>query len=196
MAHYNQRVSHTSTPDDQYGRVKVDAGSTGFFKGREFRAYFEIIKTAAEIQYFRVTAPVEFILLAQRLTLDSGAARVTAWVNPTFSGSWTTVPVIGRNRMAGALALGYTPQLTIQQALGPTGSFTGGTNTDLLRVRSSTSQGNQSASNVGVSDDDIRGLPITTFGIKVEQITGVANTDPVNGIYEIVWEERPQGNVG
>ncbi|MEJ1593542.1 hypothetical protein SMA75_20320 [Escherichia coli] len=196
MSHHSRLTAHTREFGDKFARVKTDSGSTGFFLGREFRAWFEIIKAAADTRYFRVTAPVEFILLAQRLTLDSGAARVSAWVNPTFSGTWTPVPIVGRNRMQGALDQGYSAQLVVETALGPTGSFTGGTNTDLLRVRCGANQGNSSSQNVGESSDDYRGLPITTFGIKVEQITGVANTDAVNGVYEIIWEERPQGNIG
>ncbi|UCR91182.1 hypothetical protein [Ralstonia phage RpT1] len=172
------------------GRVPVDVGSTGFFLGREFRTYWEVNKTAAQVRYFRVTSLVDFILLFQRLTLNSGAARLSAWTGAAFAGAWTSVPVIGRNRMTDRETPLYTSQITFETALGPTGSFTGGTEVDLIRVHSGTNQGNQSSSNVN-GDSLTRGLPPGTYGIKIEPITGITNADQVTGVYELAWEERP-----
>lgn len=201
MGHFNLRTPLTRTFADLFSRVKVDQGSTSFFLGREFRAYKELIAAASWSTpfYFRFTSTVDFILLAQRLEIDSGACRLSVWQSPTFAGTWsTTIPAIGKNRMSGRPGYpnpadpAYVPQCTITTG----GTFSGGTEVDLLRTRTGANQGNQSSANVGVSSDDYRGLPVTEFGIKIEPITGLANTDALNGKYEIIWEERPQGNVG
>lgn len=190
MSHFNSRVHMTRAFQDKYARVKVDQGSTDWFLGREFRNYYEIIRAASWTTFWlRVTATDNFHLLSQRITLDSGACRASVWLGATESGSWTDIPSFGRNRMSD------TPLETSVLTLAVGGSFTGGTEADLLRVRTTSSIGNQTATNVG-SETDVRGLPAGVYAIKIEPITGVANTDALNGKLELLWANRPQGNVG
>jgi hypothetical protein len=190
---FSDKIAHTLTYKDANARVKVDEGSTGFFLGRETRAYFEFVdKAASAVRVFKVVSPVDFILLAQRVTLDSGAMRVSAWVGGTEGGTFNvSVPVILKNRMSGRPTPSYVPQMSI--TTGGTYNKTGGTELDLLRIRSATQ--NTNAVNVGAGGDDYRGLPAGTYYIVCEQLTGTpANNDAVNGKYEIVCEERPNGN--
>ncbi|QVE65560.1 hypothetical protein [Ralstonia phage vB_RsoP_BMB50] len=190
MSHFSQRIHHTRGPLDSYGRVKVDQGSTDFFLGREFRTYFELIKAASWTTFWlRVEATAGFNLQSQRVTLDVGACRMSVWLGATPAGSWTDVPSFGRNRLAD------TPIVTPTFKLQTGGTFTGGTEADLIRVRCGTNQGNQSSSNVS-GDTDTRFLPAGTYAIKIEPITGLANADALNGKVELLWAERPQGNVG
>lgn len=190
MSHYNSRIHHTRSFGDPYARAKVDVGSTDFFLGREFRTYFEIIQAASWTTFWlRAEATAAFNLQSQRLTLDVGAARFSAWINATPAGVWTDVPAFGRNRFPDTPIV--VPTFKLQHG----GTFTGGTEVDLLRVRCGTNQGNQSSSNVG-ADIDTRFLPAGTYAIKIEPITGLANTDGLNGKLELLWAERPQGNVG
>ncbi|BAG70404.1 hypothetical protein RSB1_gp46 [Ralstonia phage RSB1] len=190
MSHFSERVHHTRSFLDQYARVKVDQGSTDFFLGREFRTYFEIIKAASWTTFWlRAEATAPFNLQSQRVTLDVGAARISVWRNATPAGSWTDVPLFGRNLFPD------TPVVTPTFKLQSGGTFSGGTESDLLRIRCGTNQGNQSSSNVG-DDIDTRFLPAGTYAIKIEPITGLANTDGLNGKIELLWAERPQGNVG
>lgn len=190
MSFFSNRVHHTRSHLDKYARAKVDQGSTDFFLGREFRTYYELIQAASWTTFWlRVTATDDFNLLSQTVTLDSGAARVSVWLDATASGVWTDIPAFGRNRMSDTPI--ETPFLTMSVG----GSFTGGTEVDLLRVRTTSSIGNQTATNVS-GDTDVRGLPAGVYAIKIEPITGVVNTDALNGKIELLFANRPQGNVG
>lgn len=190
MSHFSDRVHHTRSFLDQYARVKVDPGSTDFFLGREFRTYFEIIKAASWTTFWlRAEATAAFNLQVQRVTLDVGACRMSVWRNATPAGVWTDVPSFGRNLLPDTPVV--VPTFKLQQG----GTFTGGTESDLIRVRTSATIGNQSSSNV-TGDTDTRFLPAGTYAIKIEPITGLANTDALNGKIELLWAERPQGNVG
>lgn len=187
----SNQVPVTHKAGSSEGRVQVDVGSTGFFLQREFRAYQELNAASTTTRYFRFTSAVNFILFLQRLSLVSGARRLSAWTGAVFSGAWVNVPVIGKNRMDD-FEEAYTSQVTIETALSgtDTGSFTGGTEVDLIMVNSPTNQGNQSSSNVE-GDLQVRGLPPGVYGVKLEAIPGVTNADLVRGVYEIAWEERP-----
>lgn len=172
----------------QVERLRVDDDEIGFWMGWQFRAYAEINKAAATVQAFRFTTPIDFILLTQSLDLDAGAGRMSAWTGGSMGGSWTTIPVIGKNRMLSRPQPYYQSQVTIET--GGTFNKTGATEVDLIRVRSATN--NTNATNVGRGADDARGLPPGTYVILLEQITGTpANNDAVLGKYEIIWEERP-----
>lgn len=191
MSHFSQRVHMTRSHLDKYARMKVDQGSTDWFLGREFRTYYEFIKTASWTTFWlKVGTVQDFHLLSQRVDIDSGAARFSVWLGATPSeGNWTAIPAYGRNRMSD------TPVVVPSLGLSYGGTFTGGNEVDLLRLRTTASVGNQSAVNVG-GDSDVRGLPAGIYAIKIEPITGVANTDALNGKIELLWAERPQGNVG
>ncbi|MEI2606481.1 hypothetical protein V8O11_22185 [Erwinia aphidicola] len=186
-------LTHKAGSDEQ--RVQVDVGSTGFNLGREFRAYVRINQAAGTTTYYRLISPINFHLVKQRLELVQGAAEVTAWLTATpVDFVPATVPVIGRNRMSDRegyptdASPPYVAQITLEKAT--SGTFTGGTEVDVLQSNTGTNQGNQSSSNVG-SESDVRGLPAGTYYLKVGPIAGIANTDQVIGIYEIVFEERP-----
>ncbi|BAJ51816.1 hypothetical protein CJ97_gp28 [Ralstonia phage RSB2] len=186
-------LTHKSGSDEQ--RVQVDIGSTGFALGREFRTFVRLNHTSATTIYLRLIAPINFNLLRQKLTLVSGAAEATAWLGATpssFVGA--TVPIIGRNRQIGREGYPteadppYVAQLTFEKA--SSGTFSGGTEVDVLQVNSGTNQGSNSSSNVD-SESDVRGLPPDTYWLKIGPIAGITNTDQVIGTYELVFEERP-----
>jgi len=167
-------------------RIRVDDGSTGFFAGRVFRSYLEsVIPTAGPAVSARFTSPVDFILLSQTLTLTQGAVRAEIFTGATPSGSWTSLPVIGVNRMSERPQPFYTPQVTVDTG----GSFTGGTAVDLILVR--TSAQNAQASNVSGILPDGRGLPAGTYYIRFSTLTGgLTVNDAAQLVYAIEWEER------
>lgn len=191
MSHWSHRGHFTRSYQDKYARMKVDQGSTDWFLGREYRNYYEIIRAASWTAFWlKIVATDNFYLLSQRITLDVGACRASVWLGATPSvGDWTAIPSFGRNRISD------TPVEASVLTMSVGGSYTGGTEVDLLRVRCGTNQGNQSSSNVG-SDTDVRGLPAGEYALKIEPITGLANTDALNGKLELLWANRTQGNVG
>lgn len=166
-------------------RLRVDPGQTGFFAGRMFRSYTEqVIPVAGPAVSFRFTSPVDFILWSQTLTLTQGALRFEIFTGATPSGSWTSLPIIGVNRMAERPQPYYTPLVTIDTG----GSFTGGTAVDVMLVR--TAAQNNSASNVGLESSE-RGLPAGTYYGRFSTLTGgLAVNDAAQMIYSIMWEER------
>lgn len=164
-------------------RLRVDVGQTGFFAGREFRAYYEFSVALATTQCFRFTSPVDFILWSQALAVDAGGIRLEAFTGViTPSGTWTPITPIGKNRMIERPEPYYTPVATIETG----GEFTGGTAVDLIRVRSASQS--VAAASVGATQEDERGLPPGTYYIRLAPLDGVNDTS--TGMYSISWEER------
>lgn len=171
-------------------RLRVDDGSTGFFAGRVFRSYLEqIIPTAGPAVIARFTSPIDFILLSQTLTLTQGALRAEIFVGATSTGAWTSVPVIGVNRMSERPQPFYTPQVTVDFGLATVAGFTGGTAVDLILLRASAQ--NASAQNVSGVLPDGRGLPAGVYHIRFSTLAGgLTVNDAAQMVYAIEWEER------
>lgn len=166
-------------------RIKVDPGQTGFFDGRFFRTYLETtIPVAGPSVQFRFTSLVDFILWEQTLTLMQGALELRIWTGATSSGTWTARPVIGVNRMSSIAQPPYASQVTFETG----GNFTGGTEVDVLKVR--TSSANNTASNVGFGLQE-RGLPAGVYHGRLQTLTGgLTVNDAAMLLYALVWEER------
>lgn len=167
-------------------RLRVDPGQTGFFAGRFFRSYIEaLIPVAGPSVQFRFTSPIDFILWLQSLELTQGATELRIYTGATGSGTWTQRPIIGVNRMAQRPQPYYAAQCTLETG----GNFTGGTEVDVLKVR--TSAANNTAQNVGDSWTE-RGLPAGVYYGRLQTLTGGLNVnDPAQLIYALTWEERP-----
>ena len=164
---------------ENYRRLRVDIGQTSFFQGRQFRSYYDFVLSAAEVRYFRFTSLTDFVLFDQTLTVSGGSVRLSVWTGSTASGTWTNLPVIGKNRMSSIPQPPYASGVTYQTG----GSFTGGTEVEVIRLVSATATAQQST--VGASAGDERGLPASTFYIKIE----ATNSTP-SVLYSLFWEER------
>ena len=128
---------------------------------------------------------MDFILWSQVLELTQGAIELRVYTGATSSGVWTQRPVIGVNRMAERPQPYYTPLVTIETG----GNFTGGTEVDLIKVR--TSSANNSAQNVGAQASE-RGLPAGTYHGRFSTLAGgVTVNDAAQLLYSLLWEERP-----
>lgn len=167
-------------------RIRVDPGQTGFFAGKFFRSYIEtLIPVAGPSVQFRFTSPIDFILWLQSPELTQGAIELRVYTGATGSGTWTQRPVIGVNRTAQRPRPYYAAQCTLETG----GNFTGGTEVDVLKVR--TSSANNTASNVGDQWSE-RGLPAGTYYGRLQTLAGgLAVNDPAQLIYALTWEERP-----
>jgi hypothetical protein len=168
-----------------FRRLKIDSGQTGFFTGKFFRAYIEaLIPVAGPSVQFRFTSPIDFILWSQVLELTQGALELRVFTGASSTGSWTPRSVIGVNRMAQRQSPFYNAQITLETG----GNFTGGTEVDLIKVR--TSSANNSASNVGMEASE-RGLPAGVYHGRFSTLTGgVTVNDAAQMIYNLIWEER------
>lgn len=167
-------------------RIRVDPGQTGFFAGRMFRTYIEsVIPVAGPSLQFRFTSPINFILWSQSLTITQGAIEMRVYTGATSSGVWTPRPSIGVNRMSEIPQPPYTSQVLVETG----GNFSGGTEVDLLKIR--TSSANNSAQNVGVESSE-RGLPAGIYHGRFQTLPGgLTVNDAAQLLYSISWEERP-----
>lgn len=189
---YSQLMNVTSDLGSGFDRQRVDVGQTGFFEGREFRSYFEFSVDAGTslavgaTRYFRFSSPVDFILQSQIIEVDKGGVRIRAFTGATDGGGWSDVPIIAKNRSPERRQFPsgyYVGQATFSTG----GTFSGGTEVDVLRAR--TASQSVSASNVGAVQDAARYLPAGTYFLIMQPLAGV--NDASEGTYSLSWEERP-----
>lgn len=175
----------TGTGVDPRPRLRVDAAQTSFFEGREFRSYIELNIPAGSTTVVRFTAPQDFILHNQTLMLDDGFVRMSAATGGAEGGSWSALPVIGKNRMASR----PTPLYAAVCSLSTGGTHTGGTEVEVIRLKTSGATGQ--AQSVGAVSAE-RGLPAGVYYIRFQNLGSGATT----GVYSLFWEEvQPRSSV-
>jgi hypothetical protein len=166
--------------DGDYARIRVDAGQTGFFAGREARTIYEFSIEQDSSQVIKVVAPVNTIVQTLGLDLFLAELRLELVIGGTEGGTFgTPLPIFKTNTMSTASA--YIPQVTMATG----GTHTGGTIVDLLRVLSGSNANKATVS--GATESSPQGFPAGTFYIRLINIDG--NT--ANGIFRTRWEERP-----
>jgi len=166
-------------------RIRVDPGQTGFFAGRMFRTFYEFNIPSAGSLNFLFQTPINFILWSQQIEIDAGGLKVENITNPTIGGVFTELPVIGRNRMTEAPQPLYVSQMQCGQG----GTLSGGIVVDSLRLRTTTNQGSSHSSNIVNGQDDERGVPAGSYGIRLTALSGIS--EATLGTIHVMWEERP-----
>lgn len=183
-------------PDDVYTssvqnfrRMRVDTGQTGFYEGREFRTFFEFNIPSGNVQVFKFVSPIDFMLFEQTLTVDAGSIRFQALIGATEVATFnTSLPVIGKNRMAQRKQPYYTPVITITTHAAPVvlnSGITGGTVVENVRIVATNATAQQQTVSGGAQSE--RGLPIGTYYLRLHNFGSGAAT----GVYSLFWEERP-----
>ena len=169
---------------DSEARVMVDVAETGFFQGREFRISYEYDIANGNTLAIKFSSPIDFILQKQSLSCDVGGLAFRAYRSTDGSPSGTfgtPVNVLQNNAMTASIE--YTRQASVTSG----GSFTpSGDASETIRVRSGTATGQRIS--VGSSTADQRGLPAGDYYLLFENI---ANSGAAEGVYDLVWEERP-----
>lgn len=175
---YLREITDSLTSDNpDTSRLKVDAGQTGFWEGREFRFDYEISSPVV----FKFSSPIDFILQSQTLLSHDGDATLTVWASNQGvpSGTFSTEPQILPNN-----AMSSSPIYTRQISITTGGDFTP-TDSDpnLAReyIKVSTSSFTAFQTTVGGSVQE-RGLPAGDYYLM---FTG----DEAS--YRLVFEERP-----
>lgn len=174
--------SQLTANDVRFSRLKVEQGSAAFFAQRAFRCFYEFSIATATRRVLRFSCTVNFFLRSQQLSVDTGGIRATANIGVTPTGVYTTFPAFGMNRATPLL--GYVSVATVATG----GDFTGGTVTEILRVRSA----NATAQTITVGGDSGptgRFLPAGDYYILLEPLPGVSGAS--TGVYSIEWEEYP-----
>lgn len=164
-------------------RIRVDVGQTGFFAGREFRTFKELNIPISSIYVIKAFVPINVILFGLSVGIEAGHLRLATVAGGTEGGSFSeTLPIFGRNNMSERPLPLYTPVV----ALTAGGTHTGGTEIDILRLKSNNNT-NQ-ATTVGAEGGDERGVAAGTYYFRLQNLSA---TDAVVGVFSARWEERP-----
>ena len=164
----------------EYARLRVDAGQTGFFAGREARTFYEFSVASGATQVIKVVSPTNTIVQTLVLELEIASMRLELRYGGTEGGTFATaLPIIKTNTMTTAST--YTPQVTMNVG----GTHTGGTLVDVLTAISGDKL--QKSTAVTVTEGLPQGFAAGTFYIKLINTDGAT----ANGIFRARWEERP-----
>lgn len=143
--------------------------SPGLWEGRQFRAY-RAFTTATQLRF---TCAKDFVLQSQFLYCEQDTAAVTILTGAAQSGTWTHIATQQpKNRLTANV---YVQKNFVEVG----GTFTGGTERELLRADSGSGQG------VGFYNA-LSGPRLLPAGTYYFNITG---TGTPSGIYGIEWEE-------
>lgn len=183
MTTHAERVPCTASHLSDFARVKVDLAQTGFFRGREYRSFKELSIAVGSTYSIKATVPANIILLGLELTLDDGWARVATVVGGTDGGGYVeTLPIFNRNNMSQGPDREAVIAPTVSLLAG--GIHTGGTELDVLRVRTANASG--AVASVGTNSGDERGIGAGTYYFRISNLgVGV-----VAGVFKARWEER------
>lgn len=159
-------------------RLRVDVGQTGFFDRREFRTYREFNSLTTTTYVIKIVIPINIIVFRFGAEIDNGFLRMASMVGGSEVGTFgEELPLLSRNTMTETDP--YTPQLSITAG----GTHNGGTETDVIRLKTDANS-NRAFSIEGGGAGDERGIAPTTIYL-------VAQMTDFTGIIRGWWEERP-----
>ncbi|MDQ8050734.1 hypothetical protein [Luteibacter sp.] len=164
-------------------RVQVDIGQTGFFAGREFRAFRELTITATPL-VIRVVVPGALKginIQDMHLTCWQGSIALRAWRLGTPGGTWTSVPVWPNNAIPDVP--GYVGQVTIDQG----GTLTTPSQQSDALIAYANESGKSSVTSLAGLHGE-RGLGPGTYYMEFSRLPGT--TVDGMGVFTAVWEER------
>lgn len=161
-------------------RLRVDIGETQFFTGRQFRTFRRLSFQNSATLVIRCVTPINMIIHRLSVHLIDGQAEVVTKVGGTAGGTFSeTLPIIPRNSMSERPTPFYESVMVITAG----GTHTGGTELDVMEVKSLKTT--ESSGSVGVGIGDERGIAAGTYYFVVN-VTGATT-----GVLEAAWEERP-----
>lgn len=186
MTYHSGILPQTSDHLSGFNRVKVDPAQTSFFEGREYRTYKELNIPPLSTYVVKVVVGVDIIIEQFQNDIETGWLRVASVAAGTAGGTFAeTLPIFMRNGMALGSNKRYNPASLLAITAG--GTHTGGTELDVVRLKTVTSQGNQSSSSVGAVNGDERGIGVGTYHFRFQNLHA---TDPIVGMWHMAWEER------
>jgi len=189
---YQDDLHYTTDKRCGFERLRVDVAQTGFFEGREFRTFKELNIAPSTTYVIKGVVPINIILMALAVNIDSGWLRIGSYAGGTEGGSFSeTLPIfaanamdLGVNRRQSQGHAAYVPQVIVTAG----GTHSGGTEIDVLRIKVNAISAQ--AATVGQDADSARGVAATTYYLR---LLNLSNTDAVTGVYSARWEERPAG---
>lgn len=164
-------------------RMRVDVAQTGFFEGREWRAFWDGNIAAGATQVIKLVSTVNFIVFEQSFDTDNSTVVWSTYQGGTEGGTFSTGSIgkFRKNEMTDAPAETATSLVLLSTG----GTHTGGTQRDIARKVSTVS--GQSATTIGGTVADERGIAPGTYYIRLQNTGAQA----ANVTYKLFWEERP-----
>lgn len=160
--------------DGAYARLRVDAGQTNFWSGKQFRTFQKLTIAKGASATVRATVGVNIVLYETSFETEDSSIEVQLRAGGTAAGPWTSMPIIRKNTMTTA------PVITSQVTMDYDGGHTGGTVIDLLRVTAV-----NKGANVGGVDSE-RGVAPGTYYYVITNTGNLTATVVFSGW----WEER------
>lgn len=188
---YQYLLNYTSDAGSGFERLRVDMAQTGFFEGREFRTFKEFNVAASATYVIKAVVPLNIILFGLELTIDDGFVRLSTAVGGVEGGTFSEVlPAFVTNNMSAGSDHRKARSGSIyaaQVALSGGGTHTGGTELDVIRLKTTNASG--SAISVGNMPDSERGVGAGTYYFRLANL----GTGAALGTLKTRWEERPSG---
>lgn len=161
--------------------VPVPAASTeGFFAGRQFRVFKELNILNGATLVIRAAVPVNIILFSLEVEIEDGWLRVGTYAGGTPGGTFaetlTSLP-------ANTMSTRPTPVYAAQTILTAGGTHTGGTELDVIRMKTANSTG--AAMSVGNAPSSERGVGPGTYFFRLQNL----GPGTVQGVFRARWEE-------
>ena len=163
-----------------YARLRVDVGQTGFFAGREFRAFYDFSIATLTTRVIRLVCAVPMILEGFTVALIAEELLIEAVTGGAEGGSFATpITVFAANGMPGTS--GYATQTVMATG----GTHTGGTVRDIVRAKAGTNSANSTTTIIEAES------PVGRAAIPLYiRMTNLGN-GTATGVIKFRWEERP-----
>ncbi len=189
---YQDVLHYTTDRLSGFERLRVDPDQTSFWEGREFRTFKEL-SIAGNAEYvIKAVVPINIILVKLEVSIEAGFVRVGTYAGGTSGGSFSeTLPIFPANNMSAGNdhRKNYSGNIyTVQSALTAGGTHTGGTEIDVVRLK--TASVTVQAQSVGSSPFDQRGVAANTYYFRLLNLSAM---DTITGTFKARWEERPTG---
>lgn len=189
---YQEALHYTTDRLSGFERLRVDPDQTSFWEGREFRTFKELNIAASTEYVIKAVVPINIILVNLEVSIEAGFIRVGTYVGGTPGGSFSeTLPIFGANNMSAGndhrknfSGSTYTNQTILTAG----GTHTGGTELDVIRIK--TASVTVQAQTVGSSAFDQRGVAANTYYFR---LLNLSSQDAITGTFRARYEERPTG---
>lgn len=159
-------------------RLKIDAGNTGFYEGREFRVFKEFDIPEGTSETIKVTATGDTIVQLFGASLVLGSLRIELVQGGTEGDDFTgDLPIYPANTTS------IAPVADQAVAMQNGGTHTGGDIVDLILLVAGSPA--TQAKEITANEERLLGFPAGTFYIRLVS-NGSANA---KGVFRARWEE-------
>jgi len=171
-------VRHVDVGDGTHAVVSSGIAESAFYRGREFRTFYEFSIPTGQSLAIRTVIGANTIFQEFFLEIDSAKLKFEWFSGGTASGTWNNTFPVFRTNTTSNVDTSYSSQLVLTTG----GTFTGGTKIDVFALDS----GNKKSAGAAGAEGHQVGLPPSTNFIKLTNTDGATCV----GIFKAIWDER------